>query len=228
MVAAAVAGLGLGAVALGGAVTSAQEGDGPVGSLLARVAEKLGISEEELSDAFTEARIDMVDEAVEEGSLTEEEAAEIRERIEAGEGRFPGPQHRPRPEVCQRAGHFVIDAAVEVLGVEKGQLVSELAQDKTLAQVAEEQGMTVEEFTEALLEQVRVDLDELVADGTLTQEKADAVFERFEENVDRIVNGDIGPGDRPCRPHGGGHGGPGGPGGGGPFGPEAEPSGLTI
>jgi hypothetical protein len=57
--------------------------------LLSRVADKLGISEEELSDAFAQAKEDimaergeqafdeLLDRAVEEGLITEEEAAEI-------------------------------------------------------------------------------------------------------------------------------------------------------
>ncbi|MBC8477308.1 MAG: hypothetical protein H8D49_03085 [Dehalococcoidia bacterium] len=57
--------------------------------LLSRVAEKLGISEEELNDAFAQAKEDimaergeqtfdeLLDRAVEEGLITEEEAAEI-------------------------------------------------------------------------------------------------------------------------------------------------------
>ena len=59
------------------------------GELLSRVAAKLGISEEELSDAFAQAKEDimaergeqafdeLLDRAVEEGLITEEEAAEI-------------------------------------------------------------------------------------------------------------------------------------------------------
>jgi len=59
------------------------------GELLSRVADRLGISEEELSDAFAQAKEDimaergeqsfeeLLDRAVEEGLITEEEAAEI-------------------------------------------------------------------------------------------------------------------------------------------------------
>ena len=59
------------------------------GELLSRVADKLGISEEELSDALEEAKEDiaaergeqafedLLEQAVEEGLITEEEAAEV-------------------------------------------------------------------------------------------------------------------------------------------------------
>jgi len=44
MIVAAVVVLAVGAVAVGGAASSAQEGDGPLGTFIGRVAEKLGIS----------------------------------------------------------------------------------------------------------------------------------------------------------------------------------------
>ena len=63
IVLAALAALGLGAVAIGGAVTSAQEGDGPVGTFLSKLADKLGVSEDELKTAIQDTRIEMIDEA---------------------------------------------------------------------------------------------------------------------------------------------------------------------
>ncbi len=77
---AAVLVLALGAVVISGAATSAQEGDGPLGSFLSKVAEKLGVSEDELKDAFDEARDETIDEAVAEGRLSEEQAERLKER----------------------------------------------------------------------------------------------------------------------------------------------------
>ena len=80
MIVAAVVVLAVGAVAVGGAATSAQEGDGPLGTFLGRVAEKLGISEEEFEAAVDEARTELIDEAVAEGRLTEAQAERLQER----------------------------------------------------------------------------------------------------------------------------------------------------
>ena len=69
----------------------AQEGDGvgppPGGTLIERLAEKLGIEQSELETAFAEVRSEMRDEAmssrleelVEQGRLTQEEADQFRE-----------------------------------------------------------------------------------------------------------------------------------------------------
>ncbi len=196
MIAAAVAVLGLATIAISGAITSAQEGDGPIGSFLAKVADKLGVSEEDLQTAFDEARTETIDEKVAEGLLTEEQAERLRE------GGFP---LRARFRGAGEHKGYVIEAAAQVLDMPKEELVEELKDGNSLAKVAEAQGMSVEEFEAALLEQVKVQLDEMVADGTLTQEQADRLSEGLEERIDNIVNAQPGEGGSggPMHRHGG-------------------------
>ena len=179
MIAAAVVVLAVGAVAIGGAATSAREGDGPLGTFLGKVAEKLGISEEEFKTAIDEARTESIDEAVAEGRLTEEQAQRLQERG------FPFAGGR----VGKGCGQ-VKDAAAEVLGMTQEELKDELKDGNSLADVAEAQGMSVEDFKVALLDQVQVQLGELVADGDFTQEQADDIFQRTEENIDSILSGE--------------------------------------
>jgi len=225
MIAAAVAVLGLAAVAVGGAATSADEGDGPIGTFLSKVADKLGVTEDELKTAIDEAQTETLDEAVAEGRLTEGQAERLRERaeerlrehVEEGGILFP-----PRP-LPGRFGHNgcgqVMDAAAEVLGMPKDELMEQLSDGNSLAEVAEAQKMSVEDFKAALLDQVKAQLDELVAEGDLTQEQADEIFQNVNENIDSIVNAERGLGG-----FGGPRRGPGGFGGPwhGPLGEEPE------
>ena len=86
-------------------------------NFLARLAENLGISEDELQSAIQTTQLELLDEAVAAGRIDEERAAEIRERIESGEGfKFgfgfghgPG-HHRP---------HHGVDEVADFLGVEE-------------------------------------------------------------------------------------------------------------
>src|SRR3990170_4381410 len=73
----------------------------------------------------------------------------------AGAGAQEGPAAGGRP--C-RAQAAIIDAAAEVLGMEKDELKAKLEEGMSLAEVAEEQGMTVEDFTAALTAEVEADL----------------------------------------------------------------------
>lgn len=51
--------------------------------LLARIAAHLGVGADELREAFIQARMEMIDEAVAAGRITEEQAQEMKDRIEA-------------------------------------------------------------------------------------------------------------------------------------------------
>jgi polyhydroxyalkanoate synthesis regulator phasin len=188
IVTAALLALGLTAIAVGGAVSSADDGDGPFGNFLARVAEKLGITEAELKTAIQDAQLETIDEAVAEGRLTDERAARLRERVEEGGHLFARrPHHHPVPRL-------IVSSAVQVLGIETTDLVAELKAGKSLAEVAEAQGMPVEDFTPALLTEIQTQLDALVAEGKLTADRAAEMFQHIEENIDRIVNAHHEPG----------------------------------
>jgi polyhydroxyalkanoate synthesis regulator phasin len=220
---AALAILIVGTALIGGGIglAVAQGEDTPVQSFLGRVADKLGIGEDELRSAVTEAEQDIIDEQVAEGKLSEEQGEALKERIENGD--LLGPRGGPlgalaegdrvrdrlcdrvfdciREHVCNgasdcvdgRVRDYTAEAAATVLNMEREELLDELRDGKTMAEVAEEQGMPVEEFTAAMLAQVRQELDASVAEGELTEEQADAIFERVEENIDRIVNAQAGP-----------------------------------
>ena len=213
IVGAVVAVLGLGAVALGGAVTSAQGDDGPVATFLAKVAEKLGVSEDKLNTAVQEAQTEMIDEAVAQGRLTEEQAAQMKEGIAGGDFLFPfGGRDGGWP-----AGAGIPEAAAQVLGMTQDQVMQELRDGSSLAELAAAHGMSTEDFQAALLTQVRSQLDAQVADGKLTQDQADQEYQRIQDNIDSIVSGEAGLG---------GLGGPGGPGHGPP--PEAAPTSMDA
>ena len=199
---AALAAIGLGAVVIGGAGTSAQEGEdgGLVGTFIGKLADKLGVSEDELKTAIKDTRIEMIDEAVDSGKLTQEQADKLKERIEEGdlgfgfgsrfgEGRF-------RHGLCQRAVGGVLDASAGVLDMSVDDLKAQLKDGKSLAAVAEAQGMSVDGFKAALSDAVKAKLDQAVEEEKLTQEQADRLFQGFEENIYRIVNatpGEYGP-----------------------------------
>ncbi len=161
MIVAVVVVLAVGAVAVGGVATSAQEGDGPLGTFLGRVAEKLGISEEEFETAIDEARTELIDEAVAEGRLTEEQAERAR-----GSG---------FPFAGGRMGHGrgqVKDAAAEVLGITEEELEAELGDGNSLADVAVAQGVSQEEFTTQLLAELRAYYDGAFAQATPAPKQA--------------------------------------------------------
>jgi polyhydroxyalkanoate synthesis regulator phasin len=53
----------------------------PSQTLLSRVAANLGVSEEKLIEAITQARLQMIDEAVKQGQITQQQADSMKQRI---------------------------------------------------------------------------------------------------------------------------------------------------
>src|SRR3972149_2038639 len=58
--------------------------------LLQRLADELGISVDDLKQAMSNVALDLVDQAVADGRITEEEAGDLRERIASGAFPFFG------------------------------------------------------------------------------------------------------------------------------------------
>lgn len=198
VMAATVAGL---AVAGGGAAIAASQDDSPADSFLDSVAKHLGISSEELRDATKAAAVDHVNRALEDGLITEEQADELKARIESGDFPaffLPGLFGLRKDLAPEGHGHdhrffFLFDdklsAAAEYLGLTEAQLRAQLGDGNSLAEVAEAEGKSVDGLKQAILDGARSALDESVAADRLTQEVADAIYERLEAAIDDIVNG---------------------------------------
>jgi hypothetical protein len=132
---------------------------------------------------------------VSDGSITQEQADEVATTLdEAGIG---GRGHH--------GGGPDLAAAATALGMSEDELRTALeAEGTTLADVAEEQGVAVDDLVAALVTAQEERIAQAVEDGRLTQEEADERLADLEERVTERVNTAV-------PPHGGGHrGGPGG------------------
>jgi hypothetical protein len=91
-----------------------------------------------------------------------------------------------------RAGPFgfgASDAIASLLGVDAETLHSELASGKTLADIAGEKGVDVQEVVDAIVAEQTSRIDAAVADGRLTQEQADARKADLAQHATDLVNG---------------------------------------
>lgn len=169
------------------------------------LASQLGITVDELNMALDDTQFALIDQAVEDGKLTESEAEKLRARVEEGHNLFPFGGVRERIE--HRVKVALIEDTAKVLGVDVSVVKDGLQNGDTLAEIANANGMSTDEFKLALLAEVKSTLDAKVADGDITQEQADKLYERLSNNIDDIVNHEPGEYDRPRFPGRG----PGGP-----------------
>lgn len=80
-----------------------------------------------------------------------------------------------------RAGQH--DAVAELLEMTAEDLQAERLAGRSLAEIAADKGVLVEELTEAILKARKANLDQLVVDGKLTSAQAELMLERMEAQV---------------------------------------------
>ncbi len=189
--------LGGGAAVAANQLTPAEESD----AIVEDAAKQLGVSAAKLDAALKQALENRVDAALEAGTLTAAQAADLKERIEAGEvpliGIGPGPGRH-------RGHHGFVDfaAAAGYLGVTEANLRASLEDGDTLAEVAKANGKTTAGLVDALVAAAKADLDERVEAGRLTSAQLATILADLESRIDDVVNGEFSFGFR---------GGPGGP-----------------
>jgi uncharacterized protein YidB (DUF937 family) len=105
-----------------------------------------------------------------------------------------------RPIVCV-GGSGVIESAAEAIGIESAELTQALREGRTIADVAEENGVDVQVVVDAIVESERERLEDATDAGRLTRAQADAIADDLEERVTDLVNGDLAPFPLPLLPH---------------------------
>jgi hypothetical protein len=81
----------------------------------------------------------------------------------------------------------IVRQAAETIGVEARDLVAELRSGQSLAQVAEAHGVATQDLVDALVAAGNERIDQAVADGHLSEERASEIREELPERVERIV-----------------------------------------
>ncbi|TCI68514.1 hypothetical protein EVJ22_11810 [Exiguobacterium sp. SH0S7] len=102
-------------------------------------------------------------------------------------------------------------ALLEALGLTEAEVEAAREEGQSLPELAEEKGITVDAFIDAIIASHEVKLDAAVENGNLTQAEADAILAEHEERFADVTSYDDldmqGPGGRGRHGHGSHHGG---------------------
>jgi len=94
---------------------------------------------------------------------------------------------------CGGGGKYLVkEAAAEVLGLTEDEVREALRDGQSLAELAEAQGMSVEDFRAALLANITADLQAQLDAGEITQDEFDEITADLDENLDDIINSEGG------------------------------------
>jgi hypothetical protein len=186
LAAATVAGVAV--IAAGGAVAAGQLSPTERSeAVVADAAQQLGVKESALTDALKQAYENQVDADVASGAITQAQGDALKAKIEAGDFPLVGGFG---PGMGRHGGHGGpgLDAAASYLGLTDADLHAQLAAGKTLADVANAQGKTVDGLVAALVSSARTRIAADVQAGRLTQAQADAMTADLQARITEMVN----------------------------------------
>jgi hypothetical protein len=161
------------AVAGGGVAVAATDAWSPrdeAEAVIDDAAQQLGVEPAELSEALKHALKNRVDEAVADGRLTVEQGDRLKERIDASDVPLPFGVFGPKgfgDHIGPFFGSF--STAATYLGLTEAELRSRLADGDTLAEVAREEGKSVDGLVQALVTTAADKIDVAVDAGKLTK-----------------------------------------------------------
>jgi hypothetical protein len=176
----------VGAVALlagGGAALGASAGEDQSARCdqrLARVAERRGVSAEQLEADVKARLLARIDAAESSGRISGERAAKLRERV--SEGSLCAAGH-VRARLAIRG---MLRAAAGFLGLDRQELRAELPGD-SLASLAAKQGKSKADLEAAMLAPGKARLAKAVAARRLAQARADAILARLAHLAERLA-----------------------------------------
>ena len=169
------------------------------GGSLADLAEAQGVAVDELEAALVAAATERIEEAVADGEIDAERAdevlAELDERVAEmvtrvpsedgawGRGHGRGHGHGLRGGVLKPGSEAIQD----LLGLTSEEIRAGMAEGQSLADLAEAQGVAVDDLVAALVAEAAERIDEKVADGTVDADRAAEAAEQLEEMIERAV-----------------------------------------
>ncbi len=146
-------------------------------SFVAKLAANLGLEQDKVSTGLEDTKKQMLDEAVQQGKLTREQA----DKIAAGKGMcLRGLDFGQDREPIFNDRVFKTDGLAGILGMTDEQLKTELQSGKKIDQIVSEHGLTMEQFKQKMIESRKEAIAKLVTDGKITQEQADRMLQKLD------------------------------------------------
>lgn len=162
---------------------------------LQNLAQQLGTTVDKLKAAITAAANSVIDQAQTDGKITQSQADQLKQK--AANGGFPGPfffrgkgMHGDF-EFGEHMGKGMVGAGVQefadALGMTPQDLMTELRAGKSIADVATEKNVDLQQVITKVLAAAKAKLDTAVTNQQLTQAQADQIYQNLSNNINTIV-----------------------------------------
>jgi hypothetical protein len=155
------------------------------------LADKLGVTVAKLQQAVRDTLKEMVSKALKDGKLTQSQADKATAGIDKLPfdkplfGQFLGGRRAPFAKFA--VDKVALDAAAAKLGMTTQDLMTELRDGKSLADIAKEKNVSADDLKTAMVNAVNAEVDQAVKDGKLTQTQADNIKAQVAKiNLDQL------------------------------------------
>jgi uncharacterized protein YidB (DUF937 family) len=167
--------------------------------LRTRVAANLGITPERLTEAFNQARKDVLQDLVQQGKITQEQADRRIARITkglkpgasariSGHGN-PGDPGQTGARVPGPQGRAIGGVIAQALGLTPKDLRDALNSGKTLTQIAQDKGLSIDQLRTSVSDHLEQRLNAAVQSGSLTTEQAAQIRTRHQQMIEHLISG---------------------------------------
>lgn len=153
-------------------------------SFVSKLATNLGLDQDKVKSALDATQKQMLDEAVQQGKLTQEQA----DKMAAGGFRFCAPGYgkhvfgAPGPGGLRLGRDLSFnEVAAGFLGLTTDQLKEGLDTGKKLEQIVAEHGKTMEQLKQAIMDKHKEQINQDLTSGKITQEQADKMLQMIEK-----------------------------------------------
>ena len=178
-----------------------EEVNAALANTISELAAAQGMTLDELADNILAPATERIQRAVDNGRLSQEQADEIIAQMKARlvEGLQDGTWFSwGRQPIRRRGGGVNLSVLAESLNMTEDELREALVGGKTVAEIAEEQGVALDDLVDALIAPAVERIQKRVEDGTLTQEEADQHIADLRAHIlEMLENGMKPPAGRP-------------------------------
>lgn len=153
-----------------------------------------GVDPQTVTDAVKADLTDEVNAAVAEGNLSQERADALLENLDAALDRAMnepyngGLRDRLQERLHERVDASLLGVLAEMAGVEPRELMRDALTPPTLAEIAEENGIDINAVIAAAETRITEEVNQAVADGSMTQEEADELLAGLHDRLTERVN----------------------------------------
>ncbi|MGA2285988.1 MAG: hypothetical protein ABSG55_06940 [Dehalococcoidia bacterium] len=183
------------ALAQGGGGSGSASPTTRVDQFLGFLANRLGISSDQLKTDVQGAANDMVDQMLKDGTITQQQADNLKQQIQNGNypgllgmfGRGRGFGMMGRGELGTSL-QSIIQTVAGKLNLTPQQIETQLKSGKSLADIASAQGVSRDDLKNTITTAVDTQVDKAVSAGTITQSQGDNIKSMLSSKLDQLID----------------------------------------